>query len=513
MASSDDATAATDEVIAGAREGPGEGHLRRLVQHVFIYGMGRFGLQLFSLITLPILTRILTPADYGVIDSIVAITAVAAIVSSLALESGAQRSYFDYTDEDVHARRTVLSTGFWAIVAWSATLTLMLVALSSWLSSVVFGSDQYGTLLALAFAAMPIAVAANYFQEILRLRHQPVRYVVVVLVAAASSVTAVLVLVAALDRGLEGYYVAGLVGGIPALVFGYTLVHGALGRLFERRELRTMLHYSLPLVPVAAATWVMQLADRLFLLHYSTLDELGRYALAVRLSNVLLFAVVAFGVAWAPFILDLHSRDAHAERRIRGRALTYVAFVLCFGAVGISIFAREILLVLTTEEFASAYRVVGLLAFGIVASGFSAVTMSGISLARRTKYFARYALYVAVLNTILNFALIPRFGIVGAAVSTLATFVALAVLYYYRSQRLDPVPFEVRRLVVTVGLAVAITVVGSLIALTPLWLSVAVKLPLLLLFPVLVVLFGGIDATTVRYVLHPSSILGRRQGS
>lgn len=509
MASSGDATGATDEVITGAGERPGEGHLRRLAQHVFIYGLGRFGLQLFSLITLPILTRILTPADYGVIDSIVAITAVAAIVSSLALESGAQRSYFDYPEEEVRARRIVLSTAFWAIVAWSATLTLTLVAMSSWLSTVVYGSDEYRTLLALAFAAMPIAVAANYFQEILRLRQQPIRYVVIVLVAATASVAAVLILVAALERGLKGYYVAGLIGGIPALVLGYTFVHGALGRLFDRRELRTMLVYSLPLVPVAGATWVMQLADRLFLLHYSTLDELGRYALAVRLSNVLLFAVVAFGVAWAPFILDLHSRDAHAERQIRGRALTYVAFVLCLGAVAISIFAREIFLVLTTKAFADAYRVVGLLAFGIVAGGFCAVTMSGISLARRTRYFARYALYVAALNTILNFALIPPYGIVGAAVSTLATSVALAVLYYYRSQRLDPVPFEVRRLFVTVGLAAGITTVGSLIALEPLWLSVVVKLPLLLLFPVLVVLFGGIDSTTVRYVLKPSLILRR----
>src|SRR6185436_7594288 len=116
---------------------------------------------------------------------------------------------------------------------------------------------------------------------------------------------------------------------------------------FSRRELRIMLAYALPLLPVAGATWILQFADRFFVLHYASERELGLYGVGVRLSNVLLFAVTAFAVAWAPFILELYSRDRDGERIVRARAFSVVGLGLTFGAVCLAVWSREFLRTVT----------------------------------------------------------------------------------------------------------------------------------------------------------------------
>lgn len=451
-----------------------------------------------SFITLPILTRIFTPSDYGVIEATSTLLSIVAIVATLSLDSAAQRSYFDYTPDHERERRVVLSSALWPMVAWSAILTVAILLARDALSEAMFDTDRYANVIALATVAFPFGVASTLFLEVMRLRQQPMRYVIASWVTAAASVSLILYLVAVRDRGLEGFYAAGVITAVPTLVLVYLLAPRAVLPTVDWHELKRMLAYALPLIPVAATSWGLQFVDRFFLLAFSNLQELGLYALGVRLSNVLLLAVTAFGFAWSPFVLDLFSRSPEEEKVIRARALTNVAFALALGAVCLSIYAREFFETVTGSAFADAYKVVAILCAGIFALGLNGVTMTGISIMRRTRYFAQYAVYTALLNLALNFALIPPFGAVGAAIATSLSFVALAFLYYWRAQRLYPAPFDTARLWRIIGIAAAVIVVGTFIDLEPIWLSALVKLPLVAAFVVGVWVADAFDPQTAR---------------
>ena len=210
--------------------------------------------------------------------------------------------------------------------------------------------------------------------------------------------------------------------------------------------------------------------------------------------------MTALALAWAPLMLEMHRRDPDAERVLRARTLTYTTVILSFGAVLISVFAREFFETVTGPQYADAYKGVGLLSLGIVMVGLNSITMSGIAIARRTAYFARYAVYALVVNTALNFALIPAFSVVGAALATFLSFAFLAALYYGRAQRLHGAPFDARRIVTTLALAGAVIAAGQLISIKPVWLAILVKLPLIAAFPILLFLFGVVDRETVRFV-------------
>ena len=458
---------------------------------------------MLSFLTLPILTRIFAPGDYGVIEATTTLLSIVAIFASLSLESAAQRSYFDYPAEREHARRVVLSSAFWPMVLWSSLLTLAILAFRDPISRALFGSEEQATVIALAVAAFPLGVASTMFLEVMRLRQQPVRYVLVTWFGALLSVGLILYLVAVADEGLEGFFAAGAISAVPILIAAAALAPRSILMAVSGRELRVMLAYALPLIPVAVTSWGLQFVDRFFLLAFADLHELGVYALGVRLSNVLLLAVTAFGIAWSPFIFDIFSRSPDEERHVRARALTSVALALAFGAVVISVYAREFFQTVTDEAFADAYKVVGILCLGIFALGLNGVTMTGISLVRRTRYFALYAAYTAALNIALNFALIPPLGGIGAALATSASFAVLAVLYYRRAQQLDPAPFDIRRVVKIGFLAAAAIAIGTFVNVEPLWLSAVVKAFLVAGFVVALWVAGCIDAATIRYLRLP----------
>jgi O-antigen/teichoic acid export membrane protein len=296
----------------------------------------------------------------------------------------------------------------------------------------------------------------------------------------------VLWLVLVEDQGLRGVYLGGLFAAPVPLVVAWWFVRRTLALDFSRPQLRLMLAYALPLLPVAAAAWVMQFADRFFILHYADAAEVGLYGVAVRLTNVLMLAVIALGTAWSPFILDLHSRDVAVERAVRARAFVAVGVVLGFGAVCLGVWSREFFRTITDASFEDAYKPVGLLLGAVVALGLNGVTMTAISITRRTGYFARYAAYTSIVNIALNFLLIPPFGMVGAAGASFATALVLALLYYRRAQLLDRAPFDLRAVLGALALAAALIAVGSSISLENVWLSILVKLPLVLLYPLVV---------------------------
>lgn len=468
------------------------GHLKRLSGDVAIYGSGRIALQLVGFLTLPVLTRAFTRAEYGAIETVMTVFSILMLVAPLGLESASQRSYFDYRDDQVVERKTVLGTTAYTVTVSSVVLGGLLVAFSGFVSELLLGERSHAMLFELAGLSVPIAALLNLTQEVLRLNRRPAAYVGLSLSVGLLSAAITVYLVVVADFGLPSVFVGSLAASTACLLAGYRLVSRWLGWSFSARELRIMLAYGLPFIPVAAATWATQLADRFFILAFASADDLGVYSVGAKYANLLMLAVYAFGAAWSPFFLDLYSRDREEERRVRARTLTVLMFMLTWAAVGVTASAPAFLRVFTGAAFHDAYVVVGLLSVGILAIGMNSVLMGGISTTRKTHYFVRYTAYAAVANTALNFALIPPFGIVGAASSTAVTYVLLSSLYGWRAQRLDPARFEWERIARLLGVGAALLLPANLIVFEPLWLEIAFKSLLIALFPLGAAAFGGL---------------------
>jgi O-antigen/teichoic acid export membrane protein len=242
-----------------------------------------------------------------------------------------------------------------------------------------------------------------------------------------------------------------------------------------------MNRFGLPLIPSALALWAINFIDRFFVALYKGQDEVGVYSLAVRASSVIVFLMIAFRLAWPAFAYSID--DDNAAKRTYSYVLTYLLFVCCWISLALGVLAPWIVKVLAPSkpEFYRADEAVGLLAFASSAYAGYTVLAIGIGRARRTQFNWIVSGAAAILNVALNFVLIPRYGMMGAAVSTAAAYVALFAGMTINSQQVYPVPYQWRRVVTLSTVAIALTAVGYELHSLPVAIGLCVVYPLLLL--------------------------------
>jgi O-antigen/teichoic acid export membrane protein len=363
-----------------------------------------------------------------------------------------QRNFYDYREEQTEERRTVVTTTVLAAAVISVTLALVALLLRGWLSDVLFGSGEHERIVVLVAVTVPALVVGTLLRESMRLRFLAGHYLVSSFLTAAVGAGIGVFAVVVADAGVDAVIAGLLAANIVAAVYGAAAMRRDLGGVVSGHELRRLLAYGLPIVPAALALWALSLVDRLMLSGLADLTEVGKYAAANRWASVIQFGTTGFLLALAPYLLSIYSENRELEKTTRGRTLTYMAFTLAAAGLFVTLFAREALAVLA-PGYHDAYVAVGPVAFGWVAFGLASLLMAGISLARRTAYFAGLAGAAALLNVGLNLVLIPEWGMVGAALATAAAYAALALLYYMVAQRVYPTPYEPRKVLAVLVLA------------------------------------------------------------
>jgi O-antigen/teichoic acid export membrane protein len=207
------------------------------------------------------------------------------------------------------------------------------------------------------------------------------------------------------------------------------------------------------------ALWAIDFADRFFLLKLKSTSEVGLYSVGVRVSTAILLLLLALRTAWPAFAYSIADDDE--ARRTYGFVLTYVLFLTSWVALALSLLAPWIVRALTTPAFYPGSRVVPLLAFGGTAFIAFNVMSIGIGRAKRTQFNWVVTGLAAVVNIGLNFALIPPYGMMGAAAATLVAYTVMFLGMTVRAQQVFPVPYQWRRVALVVAVAVGLTVLGK----------------------------------------------------
>jgi O-antigen/teichoic acid export membrane protein len=243
-----------------------------------------------------------------------------------------------------------------------------------------------------------------------------------------------------------------------------------------------MNRFGMPLVPSALALWAINFIDRFFVAVFKGQDEVGVYSLAVRASSVIVFLMVAFRLAWPAFAYSIE--DDSVAKRTYAFVLTYLLFLCCWVSLVLGLLSPWIVQVLAPHKpaFYRASEAIGILAFAGTAYAGYTVLAIGIGRARRTQFNWIVTGAAALLNVVLNLALIPPYGMMGAAISTVAAYVAMFIGVTWNAQRVWPVPYQWRRVVTLSVVAVGLLVLGKAVS-APLPLAIALCLvyPIVLL--------------------------------
>ena len=431
--------------------------LWRLGKHSAIYGLGAVVSRLIGVFLLPVVTHYLKRSDLGAVDTLIALSVVLVIVLRAGISMAFFRFYFDA--EDDAGRVTVVRTSFWFTMTTATAGLLAGVLLAPQISELLFSTHSRASLVRAAFVLLWAQMNYEQLTSLFRVEERSLAFVAATIGNVLITVGGTILLVVVWHKGALGVIVGNFTGTLAVYIVLLAYRRFQLGLEFDRDLFRQMQRFGLPLVPSGLALWIVDLADRFLLLKLKNTAEVGLYSVGVRVTTAILLLLLALRTAWPAFAYSI--KDDREAKRTYSFVLTYVLFFSCWASLALSLLAPWIVHVLTRPTFYPGSRVVPILAFGATAFIAFNVMSIGIGRAKKTQFNWVVTGVAAAVNVGLNFALIPPYGMIGAAISTLVAYVVMFLGMTVRAQQVFPVPYQWRRIALLAAAAVGLTVLGK----------------------------------------------------
>jgi O-antigen/teichoic acid export membrane protein len=422
--------------------------IRELSKNLAIYGLGDVAIQVVNFALLPVYVQYLTKEDYGVLALLGSVEAVTKLFFRWGVDGSFMRFWYDC--EDDQARRRLSSTLFFFLLGINGLLLIIAVAASPLLADVL-GTPQYTLALQLVLLNT-FAIGFTFIPfHVLRMQQKAREFSALAFARSAGTLVLRLGLVVALGYGVMGVIAADLVVTAVMLLVMLRWFAPLIRPTFSATILREALAFGLPRVPHGFAQQVMAVADKFILGFFVQLDRIGVYSMGVSVGLIQKVFLAAFEYAWAPFYYAT-AREPGAER-VFSSVTTYGIAVLALMTAGLSAIAADLLDVVTHGQYTEAAGVVTWTSLGVFFQGLYLMTSIGLNLTKRTQYYPVSTAIAAAINIGLNVAMIPRYGIMGAAYANGIAYAAQAAIAFHFSQRFYPIHYETGRIVRVIAAA------------------------------------------------------------
>ncbi len=400
------------------------GELKKTAKHSAIYAVGTMISRLTGLVMLPIYTRYLTPADYGIIELFSIAIELMGILIGLRITQAMFRYYI--LEDNPEEKRIIISTVLQTVILASGLGTLFLYLGSESISLLIFGTKQYQFEFQLfAFTLMTNAISAVGLAYI-RARRKPVLFVTIGVVSLALQVMMNILFVVVMDLHVTGVVYSALLSGVAVTAFLMVYVFIGVGFKFSRVIFDKLIAYVSPLILASLGTFFVAYADKYFIRLFGTLTEVGLYALAIRISSIVFTVYQSFNMSWSADRYEIVKKENAKE--LFNNIFKFLGAIFILLSAGLSMFANDFFRVMTSPEFYSSGNIVPVLVLGVLLHMLARFCNFGIMLKERTRYIAESAWIRSIIAVVGYVVLIPPYGVYGAA---LALLIGNAAEFYW----------------------------------------------------------------------------------
>lgn len=407
-----------------------------LFRQAGIYTVSNLIGRAIPFLLLPILTRYLSPTDYGLVTMFMLTAAIVEPFIGIALPAAITVKYFD-VDTDLPS---YLATGFVTIIVLALPIGLLLLLAGQVLS------DLTEVPVAWLLLVVPLAITrviGTTLLTLLRVAGRATLYALLQNFQSLALIFLTLLLVVAIGLDWRGRVASELTIWTLFTTAGLAIVWrtGALRGAFSASYARGLVGFGLPLVPHVLGGILIMQTDRILLTNMVGIDQTGLYSVGYQLAFVIELVAVSFNYAYAPWLFRKLTDASDGVRR-RLVVYTYAQFAAMAAlAAAVSIVMPWLAGQLLDPSFAASGQYVGWLSIGFFFSGTYYMVTNYILFAQRTGLLAAVTITTAVINIPLTYLLIEANGAIGAAQASAASLALAFVGTWIVSQRVYPMPW------------------------------------------------------------------------
>jgi len=452
-----------------------------------IYGLGSVLLKGINLLVLPLYTHYLTPEDYGIVAISASLTALLSLIMPVSLYSAILPFFFKMTSKS--NLRRMMGNIWLGMIGGGLLIGVAFEIFGVRIFDIIFPQlvfNPYGQIsIWTAFFAIFSFLPLNLLQA----EEKPQQYVYWTSSVLLLTVALTVIFVVVLEQGAYGYLLGTLVANIVMAIPFTVMTLKKIEFKIDFSYLKEALFFSLPLLPHGISNWVLAVSDRAILQFYVSVSALGIYSLGYTFGMIQIFIGVAITQAWVPFMFKRITEEGDSSELRLARMITYYVLFFSAVAIGLSLFSKNLITVLTNESFHSAADIVPIIVVAYLWNGLYIIPLNFLILKKRTVLVPLVTIPAALINIAINITFVPIFGIVAAAWATFFAFLSQLIIVQIIAMKVYPFHYEFRRILAILFVSGLIISISSFLNISP-WTDFFIKILLFLLVP-FVLIFGG----------------------
>ncbi|MDR4499281.1 MAG: oligosaccharide flippase family protein [Candidatus Scalindua sp.] len=455
-----------------------------ILKHAIIYGLTGLLGRALGFLMIPIYTRYLTPADYGVIEILDVFVSIIGVLVCMGISMSVFKFYYSYDSKK--EKNEVISTAIIFTFLITGVFVFTGVINRELLSNLLFQTNAYTKYIKIVLFTFLFDNTFNILLAFIRAQQKSLLYTTISIARLLIGLGLNIYFVVFRGMGVLGILYSGLIMSCSGSILLMVYVIKEVGIKFSIKNSKEMMRYGLPLVPSSIGMFVIHFGDRFFLQRFSDLSQVGLYSIAYKFGFMInLLIVLPFSLVWDAKMFEIEKQDD--AKQVYKRVFTYFMFLLIFSFTAITILIKDAMSIVVDEKFFDAYKIVPFIACAYVFNGSCYMLRIGLYLRKKTEYIGIVTAITTCVTIVIYYILIPSMGAMGAAISTLLSFLFWNVLTYVVSQRVYKIRYEWGRIAKLCLTSILLIFFSDLIYFDHCQLSFLLKSFIILLFPLILI--------------------------
>ena len=396
---------------------------RYLLKNTIIFTVGNFATKFISFFLVPLYTNLLTTSEYGTVDLVTTICTIAVPIFTLNVMESVMRFNLD---KGVNKNKITKIGAI--ILLCGAIIGLLIIPLCNMWDDI----NKYSVLV---YFYIISTAASQVFLCDLRGKELLVQYSVgnILNVIIISVLNLLFLLV--FKWGIKGYLLAYILANCIVTIYALIVGKGfkAIGTIIDTKIMKEMLKYSVVLIPNSFMWWIMNSSDHVMVTSMIGVAANGIYAISYKFPTLITTVTGVFNQAWS--YSAIKEDDAEDSERYTNSIFFSLRGVLFIIGNCMLTVMKPFLKWYVEEEYFEAWKYTPFLIVGCVFLTMSSFMATSYTVHKDSKGFLISGTVGAMLNIVLNFALIPMIGVFGAALATCFSYVVVFVFRVFHTRK------------------------------------------------------------------------------
>jgi len=412
----------------------------KLARSAGIYTMTSVINSAIPFFLLPILTRYLSPADYGIVSMFGVLVSFVTPFTGLSVHGAIARMYYEKDKIDI---REYITNCIYILMSSTILVSIVFFLFSPLIANVSSVPIKVlWMVIVVSFAQFITRIVLTLWQ----VQVKPIQYGIYQISQTAMNMLLSIVLVVFVGLTWKGRIYAQLItlGIFVFIGIGVLFKNKWLKFNVNKTYIKHALGFGVPLIPHALGAVIMTMTDRLFITNMVGIETTGVYTVGYQIGMIINLLATSFNQAYVPWLYSKLKENVLATKRkiVKFTYAYYVIIVLL--ATALSILAPPFLSFFVGKQFSQSSIYVAWIALGYAFNGMYLMIGSYITFAQKTMYLSWVTAISAVLNIILNYFLIIRYGAIGAAQATTIIYAIKFILTWGLSAKVYHMPWRLK---------------------------------------------------------------------